>query len=128
MLEDLNRYSDFCGKIEKKKVRCLVLVQTHKGDDKIKSKGSKQEINFHGKLYLRNAPISSLITWMNSLKELTLPVIDETHYLGLIDIQLQNVAKETDELRKELQQFGLDIVQVERELEMFILSDKKKNQ
>lgn len=126
MLEDLNRYSPFYGRLEKRKMKCYALVRT--GDeDKMGTKGGsfESELFTLKKLYLRNAPVSNLIAGLNGIKDLELPVIDETNYTGNIDIISGTDFKNMASTRKELNKYGLNLIKTERDLDMFVISDKK---
>ncbi|EHQ25090.1 TlpA family protein disulfide reductase [Mucilaginibacter paludis] len=124
MLRDLNRYTDYFGRIEKRDVQCLVLKRTS-GVDKLKSKGGKNEntLFFKKPAHLTNFPINYLIKRLNAETSISMPVIDETNYHQMIDIQLSG-SLDLDSLRADLKRYDLDLVKERRSLNMFILSDK----
>ena len=126
MLEDLNRYSNYKGQLEKRKVRCFVLVK-QSGADKILAKSVKAENRLLAeKPYVKNLRLSTVITSLNSLVKTPYPIVDETNYTGNVDIEFNSPIIDVNSLRKGLQQHGLDLIEVERELEMFVISDKNK--
>lgn len=124
MLEDLNRYTRYMGKIESRKVECLVLRRTG-SSDRIKSTGGKSEnsLFFKSPPRLINSPLSYLVKRLNSLDDLTLPVIDETEYTGNVDLVFSG---KTDlvSLSNELAAYQLELKREYRNLNMFVLSDK----
>lgn len=124
MLEDLNRYTEYTGKIEKVSRPCLVLARIDK-TDKIKTKGGKSTNTLFYKFpfAITNSPMKNLITQLNDEDFIKLPVIDETGYKQHIDVQLSNT-RNLQTLREELKKYGLTLNEVERPLTMFILSDK----
>ncbi len=123
MLEDLNRYTNYFGKIEKRLTKCLVLVRTS-AIDKIKTRGGNLENSIPAKpSKLINGPISYLVMRLNGEATIKLPIVDETHYIDNVDIRLSGDL-ELQALRKELKQYDLDLAEAERYLNIFVLRDK----
>ena len=123
MLEDLNRYAPFTVKIQKKQVKCLVLIRTSVMD-KLATKGGAYRCSFpRTPSILRNAPIKDMVNMLNGDDFSHLPVVDETGYAGKADLQVSGV-KSLDQLRKELASYDLDLVEAVRELEMMVIKDK----
>lgn len=123
MLEDLNRYSDYIGSIEKSIVDCLVLVRTST-KDKIKTKGGKTKNTFPSSpSILSNCPIGYMINRLNGDTPIKLPIIDETGYTDNIDIEISGFT-DLANLKKELNKYDLDLLTEKRNLNMFILKDK----
>ncbi|MEN5057154.1 TlpA family protein disulfide reductase [Sphingobacterium kitahiroshimense] len=123
MLEDLNRYSEYTGNIEKRITDCFVLIRTST-NDKIKSKGGKPKFRYsttHSKLI--NRPIGSILNLINSDTLTKLPIIDETGYTGNVDMEILG-AKDLASLKKELNKYDLDLILAKRSLNMFVLKDK----
>lgn len=127
MLEDLNNQAGYFGRFEYRLTDCLVLI-TKDSPDKIRSKGGKCENSLYviNNPYLTNAPVTILARWLDGLRPLPLPVLDETNFSGNIDIRLNIEAKNADyeTIRKSLQTYGLDLIKAKRELEVFVLSDQ----
>jgi thiol-disulfide isomerase/thioredoxin len=125
MLEDLNRYTAYTGKIEKRLTKCLVLVRTD-SIDRIKTRGGSPSNTLFGEppYTMHNYPMQNLVSRLNSEDSIRLPVVDETHYTGNIDIQL-SPSDDINILKKELQRYGLDLIEAVRLLNMFVLSDKQ---
>ncbi|WP_051293274.1 TlpA family protein disulfide reductase [Olivibacter sitiensis] len=123
MLEDLNRYSDYIGTIEKRMVDCLVLIRTST-KDKIKSKGGKIKNTFpQTPSILSNCPIGYMLIRLNDDTPIELPIIDETGYSGNVDIEISGFT-DLASLKKELNRYDLDLIPVKRNLFMFVLTDK----
>jgi len=124
MLENLNRYSGYDGQIEYRKVDCLVLHANH-GVDKLKTKGGIQENTLFYKPLGRmvNCSIGALLTKLNGLEGIDLPIVDGTGLKGNIDIALPAFT-DMAELNKELKKNGLELKQERRTLAMFVLHDK----
>lgn len=125
LLSEINRCSAYSGRIESRKVKCYVLTKEN-NIDKIRTQGGVFESKLFDPYqpYLQNAPISHLVARLNQLEALPLPVIDETNYSENIDIIIKSGFKNISTLRKELKRYGLCLIEVERELKMFVLSDK----
>jgi thiol-disulfide isomerase/thioredoxin len=125
MQEDINRFFPYSAKVERRKVKCLLLVRT--GDiQNFKSRGGtpyKKETN--GIFKIRNMGIqTSLIPFLSyALSTLPTPLIDETNYFEKLDIEI-NSKKDLVSLKNELNKYGLDLLVGDRELEMLIIRDK----
>lgn len=125
MKNDLENYFNAYGKIEKRKVECLVLVRTTQ-DDKLHSKGGKPEFTFrkvpHDSLaYYHNLPFERFETRLHLLlnnQRLRTPFVDATGYIGKVDIALPASLfdREFDMilLKKSLMKYGLDLKKEER--------------
>lgn len=123
MLADLNRYSDYVASIEKREVDCLVLVRTS-NKDKIKSKGGEAKNTFpRTPSILINRTLSSMVSALNGETSIKLPIIDETGYDGNADIEISGI-KDLSSLKKELNNYDLDLIETKRTLNMFVLKDK----
>jgi thiol-disulfide isomerase/thioredoxin len=125
ILEDLNRYSGYYGRIEKRKTKCMILVRTS-NEDKINAGGGKGENKLYDKekRYLKNTPISHLINFLNGTGSIPLPVIDGTDFTNNIEVQLPANLKDFNTIRKTLQQYDLDLIEDERMLDMFVLTER----
>ncbi|MET4140948.1 TlpA disulfide reductase family protein [Pedobacter sp. UYP1] len=124
IFDELNRYSDYCGSIEKAKVKCLVLRRTSK-IDKIKTNGGiAQELSFDDpNPKLVNHPLTIMMLRFSDLPFIKIPLIDETNYSSPVDIQISKSTNLTD-LQKELEKYDLELKEQTRELDMFVLRDK----
>jgi thiol-disulfide isomerase/thioredoxin len=133
MISDINRFSNYSCSIEKRKVKCLILIRTSAAD-KIKTKGEKEKIDrkLNGDPYTFNNVRLTTLTYELFTREHQLsmsfsnPVLDETNYTGKIEIAFEKFPVNINELRKELQRYDLDLVEEEREIEVFVVRDKIK--
>ncbi|MBX3242288.1 MAG: TlpA family protein disulfide reductase [Chitinophagaceae bacterium] len=123
MLEDLNRYSDYTGTIEKRMVNCLVLIRTSQ-KDRIKSKGGVPNCTFPASpSILSNHKLSVMINMVSDGTPIKLPIVDETGYTENVDIEVSGV-KDLASFKKELKKYDLDLLPAQRSLNMFVLKDK----
>lgn len=124
MLEDLNRYSGYTVTLEKRPVKCLVLIRTTT-KDKLATKGGKKRSTFlRTPSILRNVPLKNMVNMLNgeiNFKEL---FIDETGYTGNVDLEVSGV-KDIGTLKKELQKYDLDLIPEERQILMMIIKDQR---
>jgi thiol-disulfide isomerase/thioredoxin len=138
MQEDLQRNFNVKGSIEKRMVRCLVLVKT-KACNKLKSKGGKPASNFWIKTddsmhFIKNKPFKYLVNILNlsaKTKGLSTPFINGTTYTGNIDIKMSTNAIDDfniNALKKDLKNYGLDLVEQTRLLNVLILKEIKEKQ
>ncbi|KAA8480097.1 thiol-disulfide isomerase/thioredoxin [Arcticibacter tournemirensis] len=110
MLSDLNRYSGFYGRMEKRKVRCLVFI----------SNGKTPPGRSHASA---GKPLQSLIDALNLSDSVPFPVLDESGYGGKIDISLSEPV-DLETVRRRAGTFGLSLVTAERLADMFVLSER----
>lgn len=121
MLQDLNRYTGYHAAIRKKKVNCLVLKSTS-SRNQIATKGGAMISTFpQSPSILQNAPLSHMINMINGKTSIELPLIDETGYSGNVDLRISGIST-AENLNKELQRYGLEIVREQRELDMMVIS------
>jgi thiol-disulfide isomerase/thioredoxin len=127
ILNDLNHYSGYYGRIEKRKIKCIALIAT--GNlDKIKTKGAAQEYSLAKNLdikYIRNMAFEDIVkTFDYTVKNTNLPIINETGYKGNVDLKFAGNLEDLSILKKELRNYNLDLIEVEREVELFVISKK----
>ena len=123
MLNDLNRYGPFTAAIERRPVKCLVLKRTS-GRDKLATKGGEALSTFpRTPSVLRNLPLRVMVNMLNGNSGIDLPVIDETGYTGNVDVKVSGV-RSPDQLRKELADYDLELVEAVKELDMMVIRDR----
>lgn len=129
MLHDLNLNSPFEAQIEKRKVKCLSLInsknmpvsKTHNVSSHSQElKSSKAG----GKLYLENVTGEYIAGVLDKNPGIKLPVINNSNSIVIDNIVLDIKNLELESLRKQLEPLGLQLIEVEHELEMFIISQK----
>ncbi|MBX0335398.1 TlpA family protein disulfide reductase [Pontibacter sp. HSC-14F20] len=125
MLQDLNTYTDYRASIEKRQVKCLVLV-LNGSDKKLRTKGGRTESTLFkpGTKNLRNAPVSYLINQLRSVKAYPYPLLDETGFSGHVDMTIRAELQDLPALRRELKRYNLELVEAERTLDMLVVRDK----
>lgn len=123
MLKYINENSNYVASIEKKPVKCLVLRKTS-GIDKIASKGGEPIGNVLKSPYmLRNVSLDFLLSSLATNDITTLPVIDETGYLGKVDLKFSSF-QDLKSIQKELSAYDLELVEIAKELPMLVVKDK----
>jgi hypothetical protein len=122
MLKDLNRYTGYVGRMERRPVKCFVLKMSTQRMT-ASSKGGISENNFWEKdetKHMHNQPVSMLVNYLNDV--LPLQVIDETNYTAPVDLELPIDITDIPALRKVLSKYGLTMEETEKKMDMFILS------
>lgn len=112
IVEQLNGFLGLKGRIETRKVKCLILTK-----EKSHNVESDTSSFFHKK------PIKELIRWLDTTNQISgqyLPIVDETRYSGLISL---GEWTDLDTLRNELHKRGFDIRAGERNVDLFVLSE-----
>lgn len=107
MVADLDRLLRLKGRVERRKMPCLVLVQ--KGEANLKQ-SHKTDLA---------KSMSRIMTFLNMARKYP-PIIDETRFKG--KIYLGSWAS-IGELKSLLQQKGFDLLEEEREVEAFVLTE-----
>lgn len=121
---DLLNFFGYRAELAMRKVKCLILKSY--GKEMNYNELKKPENNFEhaaDRNFIHNQSLSDLVQYLNS--RLPIPVIDESNYTSPIHIDFNGDILNIEFLKKELNQYGFDIIEEKRELEMFVLSDKK---
>lgn len=132
MQRDLNTYSPYSATIEKRKVKCLILVNkgvrpsTYTGKDSVYVEEANK--SWVVKKYTINNSVFSHI--VNGNHQLAIPIIDETGFTGEADFKfsttLSNLADSAHFaiVQKELNQNGLGLEYGYRTIDMLVIRDK----
>jgi thiol-disulfide isomerase/thioredoxin len=128
ILQDLNRYSGYQAAIKKAKVKCWLLVNTGTGSSvNIGNNLPFTSSSDNKKNSLKNMPVPFLVKWINLTTPIEWPVIDRTNNSPVrVTTDLDMTDPNIDQLRKKLNPYGLDLVESEEELDMFIIAQNHK--
>lgn len=132
MLQSLNMYSGFYGRMEKRKTPCWALVKKSQSRKQLTSIGGEEvsALSETGtQRILKCQPVGELIRVLNIFQQpstLHPIIVDATGITGFIDITIPtdsigNISR----LRSILQPYGLDLVKEERWLDMFVISSNE---
>jgi hypothetical protein len=128
MLQDLNRIFDLNGRLEKRRMPCRVLVRLEKGEEIFTTRGGQPSRNWPAQAgdatILCNQPLSLLVNRLNRAHGYQSFIVDETGYAGNVDLELEAPLDNPELLKKELNKYGLDLIVSERELDVFVLTEK----
>lgn len=124
-IQDLDRLLGLHGRMEERKLKCLVLTRTD-STDLLRSKGIPRtgdaELNTPH-IKIRNRPLSDIV-WKLNQQYGNPPVFDESGYTAMVDMDLKlDSWKDITSLRKQLQNYGLDLREEERVLQVFVLTE-----
>jgi thiol-disulfide isomerase/thioredoxin len=128
MQRDLQLYfPQYSVNVQKMKRKCLALVRTSTVD-KIKSTGgtsgfTADEFGVH----ISNSYLSGLIGRLNViyLQLSPMPLIDKTDYHGTVDITLDANLGNVESINKALAAYDLHLTEIENNIDMLVISDKK---
>ncbi|HEY5408364.1 MAG TPA: TlpA disulfide reductase family protein [Ginsengibacter sp.] len=127
MRDDLKRYFGLKVYTEKENVMCFVLKLINKMPDSLaKTNISETNIwdNDYMPKYMHNRQISELVRFLN--RQISTPVIDETNCKKNISINgLPMDLTDISKLQIELKKHGFELIKEKRELEFFVLEEKK---
>jgi thiol-disulfide isomerase/thioredoxin len=123
MLEQLNQISGYYGKVERRKIKCLVLT-AKSGIQHLLTKGEKYANTYRsdGNINLLNASTLVLTGRLNNA--LPLLVIDETGESGKIDLNIRLKPNDLAAIQRELNQKGFLLTQAVRETQLLVITDK----
>lgn len=112
LLDDLNRYLDFYGRIESRNMDCLLLVR----------KNNQVPIKPGG--HTQTKPLKTFTALLNSKDFIHVPILNETGLPDELKLDMP-VADTMEQLLKELRSIGLDLVPAIRSVEVFVIGDHK---
>jgi thiol-disulfide isomerase/thioredoxin len=128
MREDLKRiFPQYTAEVGMRKVKCLALTRTT-SDDRIRTKDplSKSAMDFDViGMKLTNASLDVFIDQLQIFyqQRSPMPIIDETNYKGKVDLVINGGLGNMDKINAAIKGYGLQFKEVERKLEMLIISD-----
>lgn len=119
------------GFMEKRQFNAWILVKTKDGLLPVTKSGEQKYRSKDDLFIMVNYPFSELVnavTWRFEDMDAGRPFIDETNVDPKlkVDMQLTGDLKDIENVRKQLNQYGLDIIEGKRELEVLVIRDKKK--
>lgn len=131
MRADLDRQFAVYSRIEKKKMSCFIIILRNKEKLNTKAKiriadkeGLQKQDN--GNWIFQNRPLKELLADLNfqPMGKPFVPVVfDETGYTGNLTIDLQtNNFRDLKALQKVLPEYGLELIEVKRDIDMLVLS------
>lgn len=127
MREDLANFFGYTAAIEKRKVKCFVL--RFNGVTNAAAIAERKPSNNFGRkealTYMHNQKVSMLADYLDEL--LSIPVLDESNYNLLVDMEFDSDMKNIKTVQQTLKTYGFDLVETERELEMFVLKEQDKS-
>ncbi|HYF29816.1 MAG TPA: TlpA family protein disulfide reductase [Chitinophagaceae bacterium] len=127
-VEELNRYFGIVygieGVMEKRSRKYLALVRTT-GEDKLATKGGPVQVRQDKiGLKIQNAGLSNLMMGLAVPFQSRPPLIDETEYKGKVDIELNCQLSNLQALNKELEKYGLAIIEKEKLMDIAVIRKK----
>jgi thiol-disulfide isomerase/thioredoxin len=131
MQEDLDKYLPYTAKIEKRKVKCLILRKINKESFQAveKNLGTPSVIRYNNDNSVSFSNISFPAFVMQLIydnTEINTPIIDETQIFENIDMVIHCKLYDLQSLKMQLQKYGLTLREEDRKIDMLIISDKIK--
>lgn len=128
MQEALRMSFGYYGIMEKRNMPCLKLISINQNkSDKIRTKGGKLwDIlgDNHGiGIWIKNAPIEEVKNTLTEYLTPKLPVINCTGINGNIDLKVDAVMTDLSDLRKSLNEVGLDLIPSSEKMFVFIIKE-----
>jgi thiol-disulfide isomerase/thioredoxin len=124
MLEDLNRQSALSGSKQMRTMSCYV-IRCLPGGCKAQTKGGTKKVStdsLAGTRRFTNVPLTRITEYFSRSI-----ILDETGIAGNLDLTLPFAAlKNIDQLNQSLLPYGMTIEKQQRELEVFVITDKKQ--
>ena len=129
MQQDLKRYFKYEAIVEEREMPVWLLTATADAKEKLKSKGSESFVtpgNVAAGFTMVNHPAEDLLHYVKFyIEELDLKTqfIDKTGLTGNIDITLDADMTNMDDVRKALQNEGLDLIRGKKKMKVLIIRD-----
>ena len=108
-LNDLNRYSDYRGSIEKKQLKCFIITATDKASG-LENLVDKKQVDL-------------LLLRFDIFPFINLPVVNESGYTVRRSFQFSQ-HMDIASLQEELKIYGLKLIEGRKEMNVFVLRDK----
>lgn len=130
MLQELNQYFGNMlgieGVIEKRNTKCLALIRIN-DIDKIATKGNTKLFEKDAfSLKMVNYSIPYLLANLAYDYQSQPPLIDQTGYMGKIDLDLNCTISDVNEMNNELSKYGLKFVEKSMPIDVAVIRLKKK--
>ncbi len=130
MRQDVNRFFgnlfSIEARVEKREYKSLVLVMIEGG--KIKISGGKKAFNHKDSLLSWiNYPFRNVVSSLYELEDMSAgrPFLDETGFTGNVDMQLVGNLSSLKNVKTQLNRYGLDIIEANREVEVLVIKDRR---
>ncbi|MCS3801019.1 TlpA family protein disulfide reductase [Niastella sp. OAS944] len=125
MKEDLQRNFGYSAKVEKRKVKCIVISQTKEASSRLQTKGGApvlEELDDETKFTLRNQNLNAFLERVKYYNETKpLPLVIDVSYKGNVDMDINCALTDLPRLKEELSAYGLSIHEEMRELNMLVI-------
>jgi len=125
---DLATYFGFESCIKIRKCPYWKLVASKRARLKLKTKGGEPYIKepiLHTSLLVGNQPITELVQWLR-INQQDKIIIDETGIRENIDISMDCIPSDLSDLKRALNNNGLDLVMAKKNMQVVEIKDKKR--
>lgn len=130
MLNDLNTYFgalfNIKGVLETRNSNCLVLKRIDSVDRLLTKGGISGIKKTKFSLSINNKSVKSLLAELAVPLQTHSKLIDETNYTGNIDLELVCSLSDLESLNKELGKYGLQLIEMEREISVAVIRMKEE--
>ena len=125
MQTEVNRFFNIEGRIEKRKIKCLVLIDS--SCQQIKTKGGQPIAQYVKDGYkIQNQSLEALIHELQFRHhDLATPIVSGVIRQHNVDLLINCDLADLNAVQKELHKYGLKLVEEEREINMLLLKEKK---
>jgi len=128
LMADLNKLFPYTGKIEKQKMKCLVIVRIDTANNTLSSGGEPMRRYMGNRLFIRNMSFQSSVVdgLIYANRDMPTPIIDDSHFTGNIDIEFDSPLDDISKVKECLKNYGFDLAEREIEIDMLVIRDRKK--
>jgi hypothetical protein len=133
MQRDLESYFGYDVKVETRLMPYWkLIVLSEESKIKLRAKGGtpKEKSNLQRDgLTLVNHPMKALVNHLSCLDMFVLgpPLVDETGIIGNIDIEIAGILTDFHELKRGLNEIGLDLINGRKEMKVIVIKDRIVN-
>jgi thiol-disulfide isomerase/thioredoxin len=126
MQHDLNNYFNYDVTVEKRKMPCWILVSNGMLSSTLRTMGGNPSITSDNTQFiLQNEPINYIINILWYYNQGGLVFFNETGIDYNIDIGMHCIFSDFEDVKKELNRNGLDLIKAEREMKVIVIRDPR---
>ncbi|GAA4736847.1 TlpA family protein disulfide reductase [Flavisolibacter ginsenosidimutans] len=118
---ELDRYFEWKSSAEMRKIRVWVIRGKPAQEALAAQKEPIEMYEQKGRLIVRGVRLPTLFQSWNLDTKTLLPVVDETGFKGTVNMELPAELKDKEALQKALKQYGLELIEEEREMEVIVV-------
>jgi thiol-disulfide isomerase/thioredoxin len=124
MQRDLKNYFSMYATVEVRKMPCWKIIASENAEKMLKTRGGEPAwTDSPSDFSLQNQPVNSLLVQIWGLFQNEPIFVDETNITYNIDLIIHAILSDMNDIKKELQKYGLDLVRAEKDMKTIVIRD-----